>query len=306
MVIRLKKSPHKPSGAAQSWFLWAAPFFLPALFFQSSLFAFISPLPFFIVTLKNRTWISLVALFTNASFIYAMEKDSSALPLPIWFWFSIGISFPLLIRRLKRVPTAFLISYSLAIFSLLAGIVLLAKAQHMEIVEYVRSEINLGMDRLLLIPDHPIKKWIEEQGRTELIRNLLIELPSGIMIAIIVCYWFNLLLAFRTLPGFLSRAFWGSYRTPEWLVWPTLSCGILYLYEEHTLYYIGMNGLKVFLVFYGFQGLSIVTHFLNHRQIFGLIRAVIYGLLIFVLSPFAFALGFFDLWFDFRRKFGQS
>ena len=305
-MIRSKKSPKTSSGAAQSWFLWAAPFFLPALFFQSSLFALISALPLFIVTLKNRTWISLVALFTNASILYAFEKDFSLLSFPIWFWLSIGITFPLFIRYFKRVPTAFFLSFAIAILTLITAMFALSHHQHMNVVEYARSEINTGIDRLLLIPEHPIKKWVEEQGRTELIHSLMTELPSGIMIALILSYWFNLLLAFRTVPGFLSRAFWGSFRNPEWLVWPTIFSAGLYIYGEHALYYIGMNGLKVLLLFYGFQGLSIVTYFLNRRQIFGLIRAVIYGLLIFVLSPFAFALGFFDLWFDFRRKFGQS
>ena len=312
MVTRSKKSKIsssidiKNSGTARSWFLWAVPFFLPAFFFESSLFAFISPLPFFIVTLKNRTWISLLALFTNAAFIFAMEKDFVSLYLPIWFWFSIGISFPLFIRRWRKVPAAFALSFSLALFSLCAGIMILAHGLGIGVIEYIRSELNLGIEHLLAIPEHPIKKWVEEQGKTELIRNLMIELPSGVMIAMIICYWFNLLLAFRTLPGFLSRAFWGAYRNPEWLVWPTLLSAGLYIYGDHALYYIGMNGLKVLLVFYGFQGLSIVTFFLNRRQILGLMRAVIYGFLIFLASPFAFALGFFDLWFDFRRKFGQS
>lgn len=234
-----------------------------------------------------------------------MERNLSNLAVPIWFWFSIGITFPLFIRRLKRVPTAFFISYSVAIAMLLGGLAVLSHQQNTSLIEFVRGEINFGVDRLLAIPDHPIKKWIEEQGRTNLIHNLMVELPSGILIAIIICYWFNLLLAFQTLPGFLSRAFWGSYKNPEWLVWPTILCALLYIYEEHALYYIGMNGLKVLMVFYGFQGLSIVTNFLNRRQIFGLIRAVIYGLLIFVLSPLIVTLGFFDQWFDFRRKFGQ-
>ena len=305
-MIRPKKSLQSSSGTAQSWFLWAVPFFLPAFFFQTSLFAFISPLPFFIVTLKNRAWISLVALFTNASLLYAIDRDATLLTFPILFWFSIGISFPFFIRHLKRVPTAFLLSYSIAILFLVTGVAFLAHTQHLGIVDYLKSEINLGIDHLMAVPDHPVKKWIEEQGRTELVHQLMTELPSGIMIAVIICYWFNLLLVFRVVPGFLSRAFWGSYRTPEWLVWPTVLCGALYLFSDHAFYYLGMNGLKVLLVFYGFQGLSIVTNFLNRRQIFGLIRVVIYGLLIFVLSPFAFALGFFDLWFDFRRKFGQS
>jgi len=294
------------TGTVQSHWLWAVPFFLPALFFQSSLFAFISPLALFVATLKNKTWIAILALLSNSLILYAIEKDVPALALPVWYWVSIGISFPLFIRRTKRVPSAFFASFILSISVLLAGMNFVAKQNHLSMIEYSKAVISDNVNQLLTVPDHPIKKWVEEQGRSELIHNLMLELPSGILIAIILCYWFNLLLAFRTIPGFLSRAFWGSYKNPEWLIWPTLISGFLYAYSEHALFYLGMNGLKVLLVFYGFQGLSIVTYVLNQKQIYGLIRPLIYGLIIFVASPLAFALGFFDLWFDFRRKFGQS
>jgi hypothetical protein len=293
-------------GTVQSQWLWAVPFFLPALFFQSSLFAFISPLPFFVSALKNRTWIAVLSVITNASILFAIEKNLSTLALPIWYWLSIGISFPLFIRATKRVPSAFFASFTLSISVLLAGINFVANQNHLNLVDYTRAIVSSNVDQLLTIPDHPIKKWIEEQGRSEMIHNLMLELPSGILIAIILCYWFNLLLAFRTIPGFLSRAFWGSYKNPEWLIWPTLITGFLYAYSDHALFYIGMNGMKIFLLFYGFQGLSIVTYVLNQKQIYGLMRPLIYGLIIFIASPFAFALGFFDQWFDFRRKFGQS
>ncbi len=308
MAIRSSrlKAPTKTNGAAQSWFLWAAPFFLPALFFQSSFFAFISPLPLFIITLKNRTWLSLLALLTNAILVFAMERNLELLTFPIWFWFSIGISFPLFIRRFKKVPTAFALSYGLAILFLWAGVAILAQGRSQGVIDFVHSELSQGIDRMMAIPQHPIQEWVKEQGKTELLHNIMLELPSGILIAIILCYWFNLLLVFRTLPGFLSRAFWGNYRTPAWLVWPTLLCAALYIYSEQALYYIGLNGLKVLLVFYGLQGLSVITNFLNRRQIFGLIRAVIFALLVFLAAPLLFAVGFFDQWFDFRRKFGQS
>lgn len=245
-------------------------------------------------------------MISNAAILFAIDRDLPALALPIWYWLSIGISFPLLIRVTKRVPTAFLASFILSIAILIAGIHFVAHQNHLNLVEYTRAVVSGNVDQLLTIKDHPIKKWVEEQGRSDLIRNLMLELPSGILIAIILCYWFNLLLAFRTIPGFLSRAFWGSYRNPDWLTWPTLITGFLYAYSDHALYYIGMNGMKVLLLFYGFQGLSIVTYVLNQKQIYGLMRPLIYGLIIFIASPFAFALGFFDQWFDFRRKFGQS
>ncbi len=297
---------NKFDSKAQRKFLWAFIFFLPSLFFQSSLFAFVSPLPFFIATLKDKSWVAFLSLFTNAAIVYFLEKDISVSLIPVWFWLSIGITFPLFIRRTKRVPSAFFYSFIICVATLLITLQVFAQKSQLGLVEFTRNEISKGVDHLLTIPEHPIKKWVEEQGRSELIRSLMTELPSGVLIGIILCYWFNLLLAFRTIPGFLSNAFWGSYRNPEWLVWPTILCGFLYIYSEHALYYIGMNGLKVLLVFYGFQGLSIVAYFFNRKKIYGLIRPIVYGVIIFMASPFAFALGFFDLWFDFRRKFGQS
>ncbi len=302
MATRFKNIP----GTAQSRLLWAVPFFLPALFFQSSLFAFVSPLPLFAATLKNRTSIALLSIVSNAALLFAVEKDMVALALPIWYWLSIGVTFPLFIRRFKRVPGAFALSYLISISLLFAGGWYFAQTKGTNLIDLTRTQVSTSVDQLLTVQDHPIKKWIEQQGRSELIHNVMVELPSGIMIALIICYWFNLLLAFRVIPGFLSRAFWGSYRNPEWLVWPALICGFLYIYSEHALYYIGMNGIKVLMLVYGFQGLSIVTYMLNQKQIYGLLRPIIYGLIIFIATPFASALGFFDLWFDFRRKFGQS
>jgi len=247
-----------------------------------------------------------LALLTNAAFIFAVDRNLNELLVPIWFWFSIGISFPFFIRRWKQVPLAFFLSFSFAISSLSFGYIVLAHSKGSEVVEYVKSQLSVEIDHLTTIPEHPIKTWVAEQGKTEVIHEVMAEIPSVVMIALILCYWFNLLLTFRVLPGFLSHGFWGAYRNPEWLVWPTIVCAILYAFGDHALYYVGMNGLKVLLVFYGFQGLSIVAFFLNRKQVFGIIRAVIFGLLVFLASPFALALGFFDQWFDFRRKFGQS
>jgi uncharacterized protein YybS (DUF2232 family) len=80
----------------------------------------------------------------------------------------------------------------------------------------------------------------------------------------------------------------------------------MFIWTEHAPYYIGLNGMKILLILYGFQGLSVMSFLLNHYKMMGFLRALIFSLAIFVAMPLVLCLGFFDLWFDFRRKFVQS
>jgi uncharacterized protein YybS (DUF2232 family) len=108
------------------------------------------------------------------------------------------------------------------------------------------------------------------------------------------------------LKGFLSKAFWTRYRTPDWLVWPTLACGALYLFTDHAPYLIGLNGFQLFMTLYALQGYSILSFFFHRLEMHDFLKFILYALVFFLALPLVVALGFFDLWFDFRRKFGQT
>ncbi len=298
-----KKKIQTP-GAIPVIFTRVAPFLLPAIFFQSALFALISPLPFFILTLSNDLWISALALFTNAAFLYSMGNRSE-IGIAVYLWTLVGVVFPFFIKKLGKVQKSFLLSFSFFVASTLAILFYLSHQANLDLITYVKTQISLGIDHIGAIPDSPIKKLIEEEGRETLLKQLMTEFPSGLLITMLVVYWFNLLLASRVIGGFLSKTFWASYRNPEWLVWPTMVAGALFAFSDHALYFIGLNGFKVLVVFYGFQGLSILSFFLNRYKILGLGRVLLFGISIFLALPVILSLGFFDLWFDFRKKFGQ-
>jgi uncharacterized protein YybS (DUF2232 family) len=161
------------------------------------------------------------------------------------------------------------------------------------------------MDHLIHLPNSPVKKLVEDQGRDGLFRQLMTELPSGLLIALLLSLWVNLLFASQILPGFLSKSFWTRFRNPEWLIWPTLASAALFAFGEHAPYFIGLNLFKVLMVFYGLQGLSILAFLMSRHGIEGLGRILIFSVALFLALPLLLALGFFDLWFDFRKKFGQ-
>ena len=282
-----------------------APFLMPAILFQSAIFALVSPLPLFIVSLRNHSWISLLGLFTNAAFLYSIGVRSE-LPLAIIFWAVIGVFFPLFIRKTGQVPKSLGLSFFIFIAIALAGLWINARQAGLSPEEYVRFEISQGIDHLAAAPESPIQKLVEEEGRPALLKQIMTELPSGIAITILLALWLNLIFASQLVRGFLTRGFWANFKNPEWLLWPTIVSAALFAFGDHAIYLIGLNSFKVLAVLYGFQGLSILSHLLNHYKILGLGRTVIFSVAIFLMMPLVLSLGFFDLWFDFRRKFGQT
>ncbi len=297
--------PEIQSGAISKFIFRVAPFFLSALLFQSPLFAILSPLPLFLLTLRNRIQFSLIALITNL-LITAYFKS----PGPLWiagaFWLGVGVVFPFLIRKTGKIQMSATLSYLFLVLVYLSGVFVLAHQAGMNPIDYARNEINIGMDHLIQMPSSPVKKLVEEEGREGLFKQLMTELPSGLLIALLISFWVNLLFASQWLVGFLSKTFWSQFRNPEWLVWPTLLCGGLFALTDHAPYLIGLNGFKLFLTLYALQGLSILSFVLNRAKINGFIRTVLFGIVLMVAMPLLIGFGFFDLWFDFRRKFGQS
>jgi hypothetical protein len=292
-------------GAIPAFITRIAPFLLPALFFQSAIFAFISPLPLFILTLRNQLWLSVVALITNACLLYSMGTRTE-FNVSVFLWMMIGVFFPFLIRKYGRIKKSFALSFLVFVSVMVGFLFYFSHQANLNPAEYLRTEISLGVDHMAAIPDSPIKKLIEEDGRENILKELMTELPSGILISIILAFWINLLFASQLMGGFLSKAFWSTYRNPEWLIWPTLGFAALFAFTDHAPYFVGLNGFKVLLVFYGFQGLSVLSFILNRFKVLGFGRAVLFAFSIFLAMPIVLSLGFFDLWFDFRRKFGQS
>ena len=265
----------------------------------------VSPVPLFILTLRNQVWVSLAGLLSNLALL-ATLKDPRALWLAGFFWLGVGILFPLLIRRTGRIQFSASLSYLFLVQVIVMALIYLGRQVGLGPVEYVRSEVFQMMDQLILSPQSAVKELVETEGRDGLYRKIMTELPSGILISLLVSFWVNLLFASQLVRGFLSKTFWSRFKNPEWLVWPTLASAALFAFGDKAPYLIGLNGFKLFMVLYGLQGLSILSHLLNRAGIHGFLRTALYAIALFVGGPVIVSAGFFDLWFDFRRKFGQS
>ncbi|MBU6375698.1 MAG: YybS family protein, partial [Bdellovibrionales bacterium] len=104
----------------------------------------------------------------------------------------------------------------------------------------------------------------------------------------------------------IPASFQRLWRNPEVLVWPTILSGFGALALSGLWADVSWNILKVFLALYGIQGLAILSGIFDLWKLRGFARALGFFLVFTLMLPMLLALGFFDLWFDFRTKLRQS
>jgi uncharacterized protein YybS (DUF2232 family) len=87
---------------------------------------------------------------------------------------------------------------------------------------------------------------------------------------------------------------------------PTLLAGALYGFGRGTWEIVGWNALQVCLFVYLVQGLSILVFMLDLWNVRGFLRSLAFMTAVWLMFPLLLAIGYFDLWFDFRGKLRQA
>jgi len=93
------------------------------------------------------------------------------------------------------------------------------------------------------------------------------------------------------------------WKTPEYLVWIAIACGILLLIPDKAVRLMGINGIIILMTIYFFQGMAIVSFYFAKKQFPRLLRFFLYSLIAIwqVILLIVVILGFFDIWFNFRK-----
>ena len=172
-----------------------------------------------------------------------------------------------------------------------------------------------------------LQNWAAEQSQKSSINasgkqmlELLAKNPWGALPKIVGIF-FDSLIFLYTLPFIIllhwnpqnlhkrigvSRRFLLEWHSPEYLIWPTLLAAAILIFKVEPLEPIMIVFIHIFLRIYLLHGLSILAFFLHKIQVKALLRIPIYGIAILFLGPMLSSFGFFDLWFDFRKKFKDS
>lgn len=175
------------------------------------------------------------------------------------------------------------------------------------LTQYLSRNLELALDmyRQMDIPADQINAL--SQSMEGILYVMVRIMPAIVVVSVLLVVWGNLLLARPLLrskklfyPAFGALNEW---QAPERLVWVAIFSGFLLLIPHNSLKFLGVNMLIIMMMVYFFQGIAIVSFYFEKKQFPRLLRGILYGLIVlqqFVLL-LVIALGFFDLWVDFRR-----
>ena len=146
----------------------------------------------------------------------------------------------------------------------------------------------------------------------EHIQYVLVRIiPAVVVSATLFAAWTSLLLARPMLknkglfyPSFGALNLWKS---PEPLVWFAIGCGLMLLLPNNAVKMLGLNGLVILMTIYFFQGIAIVSFYVEKKQIPRGFRFFLYSLIALqqVVLLLVICLGFFDMWLN-VRKLGKT
>jgi uncharacterized protein YybS (DUF2232 family) len=302
-----------------SWAFQMALCLLGPLFFLSYLFSILAPLPTLYLQLgtpnasRGRAW-ALAAMAVGVFLCFAVKG---------WFWGSLlyllFAALPalligeLLLRRLspEKAITGAMLAVALATTFSAWGI---ARSRGLELVPAVKQGAEGFLKEKAEYLLSQKKEELPEDTRKALeqLRDSpgqeLITLPGmGLFFLLLLCTLPVVALIRWNPKGFLRRTgiprdFLRKWRSPEWLVWPALFCGAFHVFEVEILSDLARNALIPILLIYFFHGMSILAFFLDSLRLRGPFRVAFYGAAIVFLTPMVVSFGFFDLWFNFRRR----
>ncbi|NLI33413.1 MAG: YybS family protein [Deltaproteobacteria bacterium] len=137
--------------------------------------------------------------------------------------------------------------------------------------------------------------------------------PGAVLSSLLIVSWLNLLILRRycRLYNLTSalRQEWSHWKAPEILVWGVIGSGFILLIPAPSfLKTLGLNLLVVLGTIYLFQGMAVLGFFFNRWKLPRFLKAFLYAFVLLqqIATLLAICMGFFDMWFDFRRLSPRS
>jgi uncharacterized protein YybS (DUF2232 family) len=145
-------------------------------------------------------------------------------------------------------------------------------------------------------------------GSIDTIHYVLVRILPSICVALLLfVVWANILFIKTALKkkglSLPSLENLNRWKAPEKLVWAAISLGVFLALPVKGLGLFGLNGIIVLMLVYFFQGIAIVSYFLEKKNFPVMLRVALYTIIavqqLFLLI--IVALGFFDTWINFRK-----
>jgi uncharacterized protein YybS (DUF2232 family) len=287
--------------------------FIPIVGFVAALFL---PLPILFYRLKLGRKPGAI-IFAGAGLV--MIALVGGISLDVLFFAElllIGFVLGELIELNLSIEKTILYACGSALLAGLAGLlissVLSGEGIYTIVSRYVEKNLELTMVlyRNMGMPEESIELISRS---LEKIRHVLVSIvPALVSASTLFITWISILLAKPVLqsrslfyPDFGPLNVW---KAPEYLVWGVIGCGISLFLPSTAVKTISLNGLLILMTVYFFQGIAIVSFYFNKKRFPRIIRVSLYTLIALqqLVLLVVIGLGFFDLWFNFRRLGKQA
>jgi hypothetical protein len=286
-----------------------APFFISAVLFLSGVFAVFAPIPLLFLNLRSGRLLALLAVLTNCALVF-FAGGSMSLSTYAVFVAILAISLPEFLRKRNSVEAS--AGLTLLSMFLLGGVLVgwFSHIHHVNPWSELKNHVSSFVD--YLSQNVPQGTFNDPSEIDDWKQSVLIEFPSAIAVFALMMVWVSLVTVLRVNPSGvrdklgLDSSFFKRWRSPSWLVWPTIVAGFFLIVDAGHASEAALNVFKFLMAIYTIHGLSILSSFFDLWNVRGIFRAIGFLISIFVMMPLLLSLGFFDLWFDFRAKFRQA
>jgi hypothetical protein len=179
------------------------------------------------------------------------------------------------------------------------------------------SKVKMAIDFMNANYPELIKQTLVDTGMSEkeLITSVAVKIPSTVAVVTIVFLFVNLMIVARMdkrMSSFMKLDNLIQFRMPEYLVWPAILLGGLYLYSTTkynnsiTIEAASAMLFKGIMMMYFLHGLMITYVVTSLKVPEGFFRSLLFSLIIIFAYVFVTAVGFFDTWFNFRKYFNKK
>lgn len=305
------QQPRQPRFSSQNGLKLFLPV-LSAFSYMSALFSLFSPAPLLILFfLFGRKWTWLGIL--GSAFLVGLLKGSFNLAIYLIFVLPIVLVMTELLKRKSSLEKTVAATWvSICVVGIAFGLAY-ARVHSVNPWTVLNQELSQSVDQVVQsIQESGKQVWVDSGELEEWKSNVLMEMPSGVAILALLMIWANLMILLRANPRWIRESlglkenFYREWKAPAFLVWPTIVAGFFLIVEVKYVSLVALNVFWFLMSIYAIHGLSVLSYFFEAWNVRKSFRGAGFGIAAFLMRPLLLALGFFDLWFDFRSKIRQS
>jgi len=296
------------AGIVITSFMLAAFAYLPVV---GTLISFSIPIPVLFYRSKLGRKDGIIIPLSAMALVLVFSKEISVDTLFIMDLLLLGFVLSELMELKLSIEKTIGFACSIVFFSCLLCLLLYGNISGKNIFtatsDFVAKNLELSM-ALYESMDIPEKHLYIISNAMKNIEYVLVRmLPALLIILNIFISWACILLVKPVLkgkglfyPDFGQLKHW---KAPDFLVWCVIASCLLLLWPDKTIKIIGLNAIFILMTIFFFEGIAIVAYYFEKKAVPRTVRFFLYTLIALqqIVLIIVIGLGFFDVWFDFRK-----